>query len=107
MGIMFGIAALAATVASTAPPAPSHLSDAAYLEAARCVGWASSKKMEQPDATAMKDWLKAESVGRPQFLVDQADDAEQQAQGAADRANDKGKAKLQAELSGECATLRG
>ncbi len=106
MRILFGLAALSALVATSASAAPSHLTDAAYLQAARCVGLASSKSMGA-DPKAMEAWLQAQSTGRPAFILDKGDEMQQQAKRQADRADDLVKPRLQAELAGECATLKG
>ena len=106
MRILFGLAALSALVATSASAAPAHLSDAAYLEAARCVGLASSKAMGA-DAKGMQAWLQSESGSRPAFILDKGDEMQQQAKHEADRADDVVKPHLQAELSGQCATLKG
>ena len=107
MRILFGLAVLAALGATSASAAPSHLSDAAYLQAARCVGLASSKSLGAPDSKAMQAWLQAESTGRDPFILDKGDELQQQAKRQADRADDLAKPRLQAELSGQCSTLKG
>lgn len=106
MRILFGLAALSALVATSASAAPAHLTDAAYLEAARCVGLASSKSLGA-DAKGMAAWLQSESFGRPAFILDKGDEMQQQAKREADRADDLVKPRLQAELSGQCSTLKG
>ncbi len=106
MRILLGLAALSALVATSASAAPAHLSDAAYLEAARCVGLASSKSLGG-DAKGMQAWLQTERGTRPGFILDKGDEMQQEAKRQADRANEFVKPHLQAELNGECATLKG
>jgi hypothetical protein len=107
MRILFGITALAALTAASTASAKPELSDAAYLQAARCVGLASSKNLGTADPKAMQTWFQSASNAKPQFLVDQADDARQLAKSEADHANDRTKPMLQAELSGQCASFGG
>jgi hypothetical protein len=86
---------------------PGRLSDTAYLEAARCVGLASSKTMNVADAKAMDAWLKEQSAGRIGYVLDKADQMKMDARRQADGAKDPlVKAKLDQELQGACAQLR-
>lgn len=107
MRILFGIAALAALTAASTASAKPELSDAAYLQAARCVGLASSKNLGAADAKTLQAWFQSESNSKPQFLVDQADDARQLAKSEGDHANDRTRPMLQAELNGQCASFGG
>ena len=110
MRILFGLAALAtlgATAAAAQPSQPAHLSDMAYLQAARCVGLASSKALGANDAKGMAAWLQAEAMHRPDFIVEKGDQMQRDAKYQADRADDLAKPRLQAELSGQCASLKG
>ena len=114
MRILAGLAivtALGATAlgltATAASAQPGHLSDMAYVEAARCAGLASSAKLGAGDAAAMKALLSAQASGRMPYILDQADDAQSKARHEADKADDFTKSKLQAELSGMCASLKG
>ena len=79
----------------------------AYLQAARCVGLASSKTFASPDQKAMAEWLRAETRGREEFIVEKADEAQRDAQIQANHADAAAKPRLQAELAGACASLRG
>jgi hypothetical protein len=107
MRIVFGALAIAALAAGAASAKPEHLSDAQYLEAARCVGLASSRNLGSSDGGALKAWLQAQSTGRMSFTLDRADQVQDDARREADRAGDMTKPRLQAELSGVCTTLRG
>jgi Skp family chaperone for outer membrane proteins len=107
MRILFGLTTLAAFGATAASAAPNHLSDMAYVQAARCVGLASSKTFASPDQKAMADWLRAETRGREEFIVEKADEAQRDAQIQANHADAAVKPRLQAELAGACASLRG
>ncbi len=112
MRIATGLAIVAVTVAGAAAAAgaayaqPGWLSDVAYVQAARCAGLASSGKLGSADGASLKALLKAQEVGRDQTVLDQASDAEQQARREANRADDYGKTRLQAELSGSCASFK-
>ncbi len=107
MRILFGLASLAALAATSASAQPGPLSDVAYLQAARCVGLASSKALGSNDVKGMTAWLQSESMRRQPFIVDKGDEMERQAKYEADRADDMAKPRLQAELSGQCASLKG
>ncbi len=107
MRTLFGLAALAALGATAASAQPGHLSDMAYLQAARCVGLASSKALGATDAKGMAAWLQTESLRRPDFIVEKGDEMQRQAKYQADRADDMAKPRLQAELAGQCASLKG
>lgn len=99
--------AAAALGASTASAKTERLTDVAYIQAARCVGLATSKAMSQPDGEAMKAWLDAQGRGRQTFIVAKGEETQRQARRDADRADEFQKAKLSAELSGACAQLKG
>ena len=107
MRIILGLAALAALGATAASAQPGHLTDQAYLQAARCVGLASSKSMGVSDSQSMKSWLEAQSIGRQPYILEKGDEMQSDAKHQADRADDMARMRLQAELSGQCATLRG
>jgi hypothetical protein len=102
-------AACAATLAAAAPvlaEQPTHLSDAQFVEANRCLGLMTSKTLGTPDAAAMKQLVKSQDSGRISFIDERAeqarDDAERQANHAgADNAS------LIAERDGVCRTLIG
>ena len=108
MRILAGLAIVTALgVTATAASAQPHLSDMAYVEAARCAGLASSAKLGSGDASAMKALLSSQASGRMPYILDQADDAQSKDKHEADKADDSTKSKLQAELSGMCASLKG
>ena len=107
MRILFGLATLAALGATTASAEPTRLSDMAYIQAARCVGLASSKTFASPDQKALVAWFRVETRGRENFIVDKADEAQRDAQIQANHADAATRPRLEAELSGACATLRG
>jgi hypothetical protein len=110
MRILAGLAivtAFGASIAATGASAqPGHLSDVAFLQAARCAGLASSSKLGSGDAASLKSLLKSQSDGRPPFILDRADEAQAGAKREADRADDYIRGKLQGELAGACAALR-
>ncbi len=106
MRIVIGLAALAALGATAASAQTTHLSDMAYLKAARCVGLASSKTFNAPDKAAQIAWLRAETRGRLPFIVEEADEANDRARHEADRADDYMKSRMQTELNGVCASLK-
>lgn len=107
MRTLIGLAALAALGATTASAEPRHLTDAAYLQAARCVGLASSKALGGQDAKSMSAWLETESGSRQPYILDKGDELKAEAKRQADRADDLVKPRLEAELSGPCAALKG
>ena len=110
MRILAGLAIAALGVSAISGAAVAqpggHLSDVAYLEAARCAGLASSKKLGG-DGAALQALLKTESNGRLAAVMEQADEAQARARHEADRADDYSKGRLQAELTGACAALKG
>ena len=110
MRILAGLAiatVLSSTAAVGAASAqPGHLSDVAYVAAARCAGLASSGKLGSSDGASLNALLKSQAIGREQVVLDQADDAQQQAKRQANRADDFMKGKLQAELSNSCASFK-
>ncbi len=55
----------------------------------------------------MAAWLQTESLRRPDFIVEKGDEMQRQAKYQADRADDMAKPRLQAELAGQCASLKG
>ena len=107
MRTLFGLAALVALGASAASAQPTHLSDTAYLQAARCVGLANSKALGAADAKGMTVWLQTEGASHPAFIVEKGDELQSRAKRQADRADDMVKPRLQAELTGPCASLKG
>jgi hypothetical protein len=106
-GFVIVATASAAAAAGSAYAQPGWLSDVAYVQAARCAGLASSSKLGSPDGASLNALLKAQAAGRDQTILDQASDAEQQAKREASRADDYGKTRLQAELSGSCSSFKG
>jgi hypothetical protein len=107
MRILAGLAIVAlgaGVMAGAASAQPGRLSDVAYVQAARCAGLASSGKLGG-DGTAIAARLKSEGRGRQTMVQDQADAAMAQGRREADRAGEFSKAKLQAELTGACASL--
>ena len=102
-------AACAATWAAAAPALadqPSHLSDAQFVEANRCLGLMTSKTMGSPDATAMQQLVKSQVSGRMSFIYDKADQARDEAQRQANHAA-ADNSSLVAERDGVCRTLIG
>jgi len=96
----------ASAISGGAMAQPGHLSDVAYMQAARCVGLASSGKLNG-DSAELKALLKAEANGRVPAVLEQADEAQARAKREAERADSYSKDRLQAELSGACASLKG
>lgn len=90
------ILATAAT-ASTTAFAQTRLSDAQFIKAARCSGLAGDGRF---DAV-----INANKRGRDGFVIDKADENRQAAKREAKRASNGGKAQIEAELSGVCASL--
>ena len=106
MRTLAGLIVMAALGATAASAQPSRLSDVAYLQAARCVGLASSGKLAVSDSKDMAALLKAQSGGRTDFILQKADDMQRDARRQADRAGDEAKVRLNAELQGMCAQLK-
>jgi hypothetical protein len=101
------ILAIAAVTLASAASAQPRLSDQDYVSAARCAGLSSSKKLDSPDAAAMKALVSSQDTRRDPAVLNQADEAQRDARIEADRAGPEAKAHLQAELSGRCASLKG
>ncbi len=95
-----------AVLGATASSEPARLSDTAYMQAARCVGLASSHNLGGGDAAAMDKWLRKQSSGRDPYVQDRADELQASAKREGDRADSFSKPRLQAELSGACASLK-
>jgi hypothetical protein len=104
LAIMAAVGAAAVAGAASAQP-PSRLTDVAYIEAARCAGLASSGKLGSTDGASLSALLKAQAYNRDQTVLDQADNAQDQAKRQANRADDYMKTKLQSELSGPCSSF--
>ena len=102
-GTLVGMGAFAATAAAAQP---GHLSDVAYMQAARCAGLASSSKLGSADAAALASLVRSQAWGRDPYVLDKADDMQSQAKREADRADEYSKARLSAELNGACAALK-
>ncbi|MEI9963930.1 MAG: hypothetical protein WDM92_03755 [Caulobacteraceae bacterium] len=107
MRILAGLTIITALgVAGVASAETTRLSDVAYMQAARCAGLASSGKLDAADAGAIKALVRSQSAGRMPYVQDKADEIQQSAKREADHADDSTKAKLSAELSGACASLK-
>ena len=104
------VAALIAAVCAAAAPAladqPSHLSDAQFVEANRCLGLMTSKTLATPDAAAMQQLVKSQVGGRMAFIYDRADEARNDAQRQANHAAGDNSS-LVAERDGVCRALIG
>jgi len=107
MRTLAGLVVMAALGATAASAQPGRLSDVAYLQAARCVGLASSGKLAVSDAKDMTAWLRTQSAGRPQFILEKADQMERDARRQASHAGEETKVRLNSELQGACAQLKG
>ena len=103
-GTLVGMGALAATAAAAQP---GHLSDVAYMKAARCAGLASSSKLGSADGAALTSLVKSQAWGRDPYVLDKADDLQSKAKREADHADEFSKPRLSAELNGACASLKG
>ncbi len=106
MRILTGLVTLAALGATAAAAQPGRLTDVAYMQAARCVGLASSGNLGA-DGKSMASWFDSQASGRDPVVLDKADEMRSKAKREADHADQFAKAKLSAELSGSCATLKG
>ena len=107
MRILTGLILVAGLGATAASAQPGRLTDVAYMQAARCVGLASSTNLGAGDGGSMGAWLKTQATGREPFVLDKADEMQRKAKREADRADQYSKPKLAAELSGACTTLKG
>ncbi len=107
MRILAGLAITTAFIATgaTAQP-PGHLTDVAYMEAARCAGLASSSNLGAADAAQFKALLRSQETGRASYVLDKADEMQRTAKRQADHADGMSKEALQNELSGACAQLK-
>ena len=84
-----------------------RVTDMAYVQGGRCVGLMSSKNLGDSDSGGFKAWLAQQSAGRPNYILDKADEAQQQAKRLADRADGGSKADLIQERDGKCSALKG
>ncbi len=107
MRILTGIVITAALASTAAWAQPGRLSDTAYMEAARCAGLANSAKLGSTDAPSFVAILKSQSQGRDNYILDKADEMQNSAKKEANHADDFAKARLSAELTGACASLKG
>lgn len=102
-------AALVVLVCAAAAPAladqPTHLTDAQFVQANRCLGLMTSKSLGTPDAKAMSQLIKAQTGGRMGLIYDQADQARDDAQREASRVGPDTNASLVAERDGVCRSL--
>ncbi|HEV2364665.1 MAG TPA: hypothetical protein VGS12_10780 [Caulobacteraceae bacterium] len=99
------VAALA--VGAPAFAASSHLTDAQYMQAARCEALMSAPALGAGDKTAIRALMRRESVGRTELAQDQADEMRRDAARAASHAGSYERASLIAERDGVCASLLG
>ena len=106
VGLIIAATLATGALAGAAWAQPGHISDVAYMEAARCAGLASSAKLGSVDGGSMKAFVRTQSVGREPFIQDKADDMQRQARREADHADDYSKAKLTQELHDTCTALQ-
>jgi len=92
------ILATAATATTTAF-AQTRLSDVQFIKAARCAGLAGDADSK------FGALMKANQRGREAFVITKADETLRAAKREAKRASNGGKAEIEAELSGACASL--
>jgi hypothetical protein len=102
-GLLIIAAAGAAATSAMAQPAAS---DSQFLQASRCAGLAASANLGG-DAAGIDGWLKANSEGRPAYVIERADQIRATAKIKANRAAGLEKDHLAAELGGACATYKG
>lgn len=107
MRIALTVIALTCAVATAASARANHLTDAEYLQAARCSGLAASEALGAMDTASIEAMLKAESRGRVGFILDRADKAKSDAKRLADRARPERRAGLLAERTNTCARYFG
>lgn len=96
----------AAAAAATSAMAQPQASDAQFLQASRCAGLASSANLGG-DAAGIDGWLKANSEGRPAYVIERADQVRTTAKLKGNRASGLEKDHLAAELGGACASFKG
>ncbi len=99
------LAAAAATATTAFAQPDSRLSDAEYMQAARCAGLASADLTT--DTAPVETLLKAQGFGRMAFITEQADHIKADAAHVARRAKGPMKEKLSAELAGPCKRFLG
>jgi hypothetical protein len=103
MSILKGIVIAASLTASSAVfAAPTQLSDAQYLAAARCQGLLTSSALGKQDASAIDSFMASQERGRSVQAIDQAAEARSDAIREASRAGPHGKAELISERDGVC-----
>jgi len=91
-----------ALAASSAAAAPDRMSDAQFIAANRCLGLMQSKALATPDALTLASLLKAEGGSRLGIVLEQADEARDDAERLASRAGDEARARLVRERDGPC-----
>ncbi len=106
MRILAGLIMTAAIGVTGAVAQPGRLTDAAYMQTARCAGLASSANLGSGDGATLIGLLKSQSLGRDPYVLDKATTLQHEAKHQADHADGYTKSKLEAELGGMCATLR-
>ena len=100
------LTAAASLVATAAPAlAAERLTDAQYIRANRCLGLTEAKTLGDADATALKELIKGQRIGRHIFTGERADTARSEAKREASKASDTTKAALLEERDGPCKEL--
>ena len=103
MSILKGFVIAASLAASTAVfAAPTQLSDAQYLAAARCQGLLTSSALGKQDASAIDRFMTSQERGRQSQVIDRADEARADAAREASHAGPHEKADLISERDGVC-----
>ncbi|MHB8529567.1 MAG: hypothetical protein ACYC8V_08680 [Caulobacteraceae bacterium] len=89
-------------VSTSALAAPTHLTDAQYMEAARCRALIASSALGKGDTHVIDALMKREGAGRIGMVYDRADEMGRDAARLARDANGAQKASLVAERDGAC-----
>jgi hypothetical protein len=97
--LLISLTLAAAAVGSTAVAA-ERISDAQYVEAARCIGLSEGAGV---DASAIKALLKSQTRGRMDFIVDRADSARRDAARSVKKATGEDLGRLTTERDSACA----
>jgi len=101
---MFKAILVAASIAtaSTALAAPTTMSDAQYVAAARCGGLIASPALGKGDSAAIDAMLASQGRSRSPAVADRADEARSDAMRQAGHSGVQGRAALIAERDGVC-----
>lgn len=84
----------------------ARITDAQFIKVARCSGLAAAATVGG-DKSVFDSLMRAQRRGREAFVLQRADNAQNEAERQARKAGDVEKATLSAEMAGACATLAG